>query len=164
MTLDRDALVAELTAGLDGAEPAARELVDDWAREADSQPDPAAVLRFQREDLAAATAEAGDTARGLELATLRRRVDRVSAESLTLARRVQGGDPPGDAANTARAFVRQCEELAAALERFGPGTLADALRREVGESMLDARYVLDGGATSLRLAHTRGEGPPDVTP
>jgi len=166
MTLDRDALVAELTAGLDDAEPLARELVDDWAREADSQPDPAAVLRFQREDLASATAEAGDRLRGLELSVLRRRVARVSAQAFALAQKVDDGDPPGDAADTARALIRQCEEIAAELEQLGPGSLADAMRRDVGESMLDARYVLEGGATSLRLAHARPSagGPPDLIP
>jgi hypothetical protein len=165
--LDREALVAELAAGLEDAEPLVRELVDDWAREADSQPDPTAVLGFQREDLDAATAEAGDRPRGLELAVLRRRLARVSAASFALAQQVHDGDAPGDAADTARAVVRQSEELAAALERFGPGAIADGMRRELGESMLDARYVLDGGVTSLRLAHARpaaGDRSPDVSP
>lgn len=162
--LDRDALSAELAADLDGAEPLARELADDWAREADSQPDPAAVLRFQRSDLATATAEAGDRLRGLELAVLRRRIDRVSAESFVLASQAHDGNAPSNAADTARALLRRCEELAASLEPFGSGILADAMRRELGESMLDARYVLDGGTTSLRLAHARPPaGHPDVS-
>jgi len=162
--LDRDALVAELTAGVDGAEAVARELVDDWAREAEGASDSASVLSSRRDQLAAATAEAGDRLRGLELEALRHRLGRISSRARALALRARYGDPPGDAARVARALIRECEEIAAGLERIGPGRLADAMRRDVGDSMLDARYVLEGVATSPRLADTAGpeDGPPDL--
>ena len=85
--------------------------------------------------------------------------------SLSPRRCTTGTHPPTQRTRPAHCSV-SAEEIAAGLERFGPGTLADAMRRDLGESMLDARYVLEGGATSLRLAHARpaGDGPPDVSP
>lgn len=157
--LDRRALVDELLdrlgAGARSSEAGVVEaLVDDWAREADPMPDPSAVLRFQREDLEHAIAHAGDVRGGLRLALLQRRVNRVSAATLAVARARREGDQ--SVASHARDLLREVEALADELDDAPPSArgAVGPLRVALGESMLDARFALEGsGATSLRLGH-----------
>ena len=97
--LDQTAIVSELARawldGLAGAEEAEGrqllvELVGDWAREADPQPNPQAVLRFQREDLEGLRAGKGPPQRlqALRGVVLGRQVDRVSADAFALGKAV----------------------------------------------------------------------------
>jgi hypothetical protein len=106
--VDQGALVADLAstwlAGLDVADrdealPLLRSLVADWAQEADPMPDPAAVVRFQREALEATAAQSGgDRLPGLELELLRRRVDRLNAAAFHLGLEVVDGNTTSDEA------------------------------------------------------------------
>lgn len=155
--LDRGALVDELLARIDRHRDddvaVARALVDDWAAEADPMPDPAAVLRFLREDLETAIAHCGgDVAAGARLVLLQRRVNRVSAATLAAARARRDGAGAGDA----RALLARVEVLAASVAELPASAArpAASLRQALGDAMLDARFAAEGdGPTSLRLAH-----------
>jgi len=181
--IDQAALVDDLTstwlAGLQGADGAkarqlAGELVADWAREADSMPDPAAVVRYQREDLEAmATNNGGDWLRALDLELLQRRVNQLSATTFKLAQAALERKIGADAsARQGRALLEQCEQYAADLDRLGSDEATTAIRRVLNEAMLDALYAVERKAMSHRLARYGPQagtdpvegGPPRILP
>jgi hypothetical protein len=178
--VDQGALVDELTstwlpalADDDRAKavPLVRELVADWAREADPMPDPAAVVRYQREDLEATTARnGGDRLRGLELELLQRRLNRLSAATFELAQETIDGEiGDEESRRLGRDLLGECEELSSELQGFGSNAVTDAMRRSLGEAVMDALYAVERKAMSQRLAHARPEvdsqadGPPDIS-
>jgi hypothetical protein len=173
--IDQGALVTEVVSGLGEPErekglPVARELVADWAREADPMPDPAAVVRFQREALEATVAECGgDGLRGLELELIRRRADRLNAAALQLGLEVIDRDVgEDDARRRGRALLDQSEQVASSLGDLGSNAATDAARRSLEEATLDALYAVERKAMSPRLARARPDAgtaagaPPDV--
>jgi hypothetical protein len=166
---DADALLAELApewlAGLEGAELAEgrellAEVVADWAREAGSTPDPAAVLAIQRADLRP-PADAEGRLRALRARVLTRRVDRLSAETFALGRAILDGSAtdPG-ARERGRELLDEAERLGDAL-RDAPGL--EGARRELSDALLDALYSVERKAMSPRLARATGAGP-DLRP
>lgn len=180
--LDQPALVEELLSGLESDGDAserervrrlASELVADWAKEADRMPDPAAVLRYQKEDLQAATARlGGNRIEGLELTLLRRRADQVNAAALSLAGDViDGRTPTEEGRDRGKVLLEVCEQLSSTLAGY-PQEAAEPIMRSVQEAMLDALYVVEGKAMSPRLAraHPTAQesvdqpGPPDIRP
>ena len=164
-----DELAPEWLAGLDGAEleegrTLLAEIVDDWAREADSTPDPGAVLTIQREELQ--TAGAGRDAAGrlaaLRARALTRRVEHLSAETFALGRAILDGsatDP--DARDHGRRLLDEAERLGAAL-RDAPEL--QSARRELSDAVMEALYAVERQAMSPRLARATGApgGPPDL--
>lgn len=175
--VDQGALVADLAptwlAGLDEADrekalPVLRALVADWAQEADPMPDPAAVVRFQREALEATAAQSGGGgSSGLELELLRRRTDRLNAAALQLGLKiVDGSVPDDDARRRGRELLDQCEQVASTLAGFRSNAVTDGVRRSLEEATLDALYAVERKAMSPRLARARPEAgagaPPDV--
>ncbi|HEX2850642.1 MAG TPA: hypothetical protein VHN98_08815 [Acidimicrobiales bacterium] len=187
--IDRAGLVQQLRSQLapsaaDGPLDALlHDLVDDWAREADPMPDPMAVVRFQRDDLEQAVESVGgDPVDGVRAALLRRRIDHVGAATLRAARRRLDGEA-GRTPDEARALLAEVEQLADDVDALrghaGAAATADELRARLQDPMLEARYAVDGGAMSFRLAREQpGEGsrtadppgaggppgPPDVRP
>ena len=176
MALDRAALSSELLDRL-GPPPVdtdlvrtVRDLVDDWAREADPMPDPDAVLRFQREHLEDAASTTGDFETGLRLTWLQRRVNRTNAATFDAAkRRLSGNGDPG----RGRSLLADVESLADEVAALPPSAsdAAGPLRAALGDAMLEARYALEGaGAMSPRLAREApasergGPPPPDLRP
>lgn len=171
MTLDQATVVDGLLAWVapDRADTAAaadvRSLVADWAREADSMPDPLAVLEFQREDLeAAADALGGDRTRAVRLTLLRRRLDRLAARTLSLGKAVVGGQvDDAEARRSGEELLAECEQMRGEVDAVGDAPGADALRASLADSMLDAVYAIERKAMSLRLAHAAGQdGAPSV--
>lgn len=152
------------------------ELVTDWAREAATSSDPAGVLRFLRqdlEDLRAGSTDA-DPLAPLRFGVARRQVDRVSAQTFALGKAVLAGSvDDAEARRQGRALLDQVERLAADAQHL-PDERAAALRRELGDASLEARYAMERGALSLRLERERqaaqpsggpngdGPGPPDI--
>lgn len=161
--LDQTAIVSELARawldGLAGAEEAEGrqllvELVGDWAREADPQPNPQAVLRFQREDLEGLRAGKGPPQRlqALRGVVLGRQVDRVSADAFALGKAVVDRKTSGDEASTeGRAVLRRIEILAAKVKGLGAHPDLPRFQRDLGEASMDALFAVEGKATSLRL-------------
>ncbi len=131
MSIDRQQVIDELATewldGLDGAEleegrRLLGEVVDDWAREADSTPDPGAVLAIQRDELAARGR--GQDAAGrlhvLRSRVVERRVDRLSAATYALGKAILDGSADDEAARTqGKAYLHEAEELAGELDALG---------------------------------------------
>src|SRR4051812_26110761 len=115
--IDKDAVVAELSAdwldGLDGNDLTEGrrllgEVVDEWAREADSTPDPAAVLALQRQELSdrAAGKDAAGRLEVLRARVVERQVERLNSETLTLGRAILSGSvDDADARAQGEAFL-----------------------------------------------------------
>jgi hypothetical protein len=154
------------------------DLVSDWTREAATSSDPAGVLRFLRqdlEDLRGGPSDA-DPLTPLRIAVARRRADRLSVATFGLGKAVLAGSiDDAEAKRQGRALLDQVEQLAAEVRRL-PDERTAALRRELGDSSLEARYAMERGALSLRLERERqaarptggpngdgpGAGPPDI--
>jgi hypothetical protein len=142
--------------GLDGSDlqagrRAAADVLADWQREADSQDDPAAVHRFQREDLTAQLT--GQDAAG-RLEVLRRRaigrkVDRLNVRALALGRRVLDGE---DGEAEGRALLTAAEELAPEVAALAGSPEKAAIKRDLDEAVMDALYAVERKAMSHRLA------------
>ena len=167
--LDRQALLAELEAEF--AAPEAREplewLVADWAREADPTPDPAAVLRFQREDLEARTAGLDGPARlqALRAHVLARRVDHLGARTFALGKGILTGDvADGDARARGEELREEAERLAGELDRLPGSPELEPVRRALGDAAMEALFAIERKAMSPRLARESGEqaGPPQL--
>jgi hypothetical protein len=164
-----DELAPEWLAGLDGGElEEARALltdvVDDWAREADSTPDPGAVLAIQRAELEAAGAGRDAAARlgVLRARALTRRAERLSAETFALGRAILDGsatDP--DAREQGRALLEQAERLGPALD---DSPELHPARRMLSDAVMEALYAVERQAMSPRLARAAGDGPPGLRP
>jgi len=178
--LDRDAALEHIRstwpaalseADQERALPAARELVTDWAREADTMPDPAAVGRYQREDLDATIAQVGgDPVKGLELELLKRRVNQLNAATFRLAQEILDGTVPDDESKPrGNELLKRCEQLAAEARDLDSNPVVVGIRRSLEESMLDALFAVERKAMSPRLARARpdsfaDEGPPTIRP
>jgi hypothetical protein len=156
-----------------------RDLVADWAVEADPMPDPDAVVRFQRESLDEMLAlTGGDRVVALDAELLRRNANHLNAAAYRLATRTIDGEIRAeDSAREGRALLEQCEQITASADRLGSPRAAEAVRQALGETMMDALYAVERKATSHRLAHARpaattpaeqGGGypsqPPDIRP
>lgn len=178
--IDKERAIAELSpewlAGLEGPEleeghRLLDEIVDDWAREADATSDPAAVHRFQREDLEA-LGEGRDAAGRLEALRLRalgRRVDRLSVGTFALGKAIMAGSIDGEEARSrGEAFLRQAEAIAAELKRLDRSPAVEAIQRDLSEAVMEALFAVERKAKSARLAREEGAapqgGPPQVLP
>lgn len=162
--LDRDRVLADLApAWLDGLEGAdrdegarlLREIVDDWAGEADAGTDPDEVNRFQRDDLAAQAggADAAGRLEALRAHVLRRRVDALDARALALGRAVIAGELDADEARVqGRAVLDEAEALAPLVRALPRSPAADAMTGSLGEAAMDALYAIERKAMSPRLA------------
>lgn len=158
--IDRQAVLAELEpryldglSGSDRIEAAEllREIVDDWAAEADSTPDPEAVLGLQKSQL-------GDGLQALRERVLTRRAEHLSAETFALGKAVLAGDVSDeDAAARGRELLARAEALGP-LVQDGP----EVAKREVNDAVMEALYAVERKAMSPRLAREAGGGPPSV--
>lgn len=167
--LDQRSLLAELAREF--PEPAARKdlewLVADWAREADPTPDPAAVLRFQREDLEARTSGRDASARleGLRAHVLARRVDHLGARTFALGKGILAADvADGDARARGEALREEADALAGELRELPATPELAPVRRELGDAVMEALFAIERKAMSPRLARESGDqaGPPQV--
>jgi hypothetical protein len=178
--IDRERVIAELSpewlAGLEGSElEEGRRLLsaiaDDWAREADPTPDPAAVHRFQREDLEA-LGRGHDAAGRLDVLRARvlgRRVDRLSVGTFGLGKAILSGSVDDDEGRRrGEAFLREAEGVAAELKQLSGSPAIDAIQRDLGEAVMEALFAVERKAMSPRLAREAGgasqDGPPQVIP
>ncbi len=168
--LDQAAVLRGLESDLGGAltpEDRARLewLVADWAREADGTPDPAAVHRFQREDLGARLAGRQGTARldAFRAHVLARRVDRLGARTFALGRAILDGSVGDDEARTqGEALRREADGLAAPLRELPPDPALEPTRRALADAAVEALFAIERGAMSPRLAREQGGGAPRV--
>ena len=164
MGIDREAVLGELEPrwldGLEGAERSEaaallRELVDDWALEADATPNPDAVLAIQRSQLEAA-ADGGLDA--LRARVLTRRAEHLGAETFALGRAILAGTVDDQEARShGRELLARAEALGPEL-RDGP----EAARRELNDAVMEALYAVERKAMSPRLAREAGGGPPSI--
>jgi len=164
--IDRDRVRAELESewldGLAGEEleegrKLVAEVVDQWAEEADSTPDPDAVLKIQRVGLAA-------RGKGLDVLRMRvveRRVDRLNADAFALGKAVLGGSVGDDEARSrGRECLDRAEALSADLDRLGVAADAPS-RRALHEATMDALYAVERKGMSARLSR-EDPGAPSV--
>jgi hypothetical protein len=176
--IDKGRVISELSpewlAGLEGAEleegrRLLGEIVHDWAREADPTPDPAAVHRFQREDLEA-LGRGRDAAGRLDVlrtGALGRRVDRLSVSTYALGRAILNGSvQDGNARGQGEALLREAEAIAAELNRLPRAPETDPIRRDLGEAVMEALFAVEREAMSARLARDvdQAQGGPQVRP
>lgn len=182
--IDKERVLGELSpewlAGLEGREleegrRLLAEIVADWAREADPTPDPAAVHRFQREDLEV-LGRGQDAAGRLDALRMRafgRRCDRLSVGTLSLGRAILAGSVDDeDARRRGKAFLRDAEALAAELKQLPGSPASEAIQRDLSEAVMDALFAVERKAMSARLAREAGAagageaagGPPHVLP
>jgi hypothetical protein len=178
--IDKERVIAELSpewlAGLEGPEleeghQLLFEIVDDWAREADSTSDPEAVHRFQREDLEALGAgrDAAGRLDALRLRACGRRVDRLSVGTFALGKAILSGSiDDEEARRQGDEFLREAEALAAELKRLDRSPTVEAIQRDLGEAVMEALFAVERKATSARLAReaegASEGGPPRVLP
>jgi len=173
MGIDTSAVLAELApewlAGLDGdardeGEALLREVVDDWAREADSTPDPDAVLAIQRADLDA-LAGGGDRLGALRVRALTRRAEHLGVETFSLGRAILDGTAGDDdeARARGRALLERAEALGEELSTAADPRL-DTARRELSDATMEALYAVERKAMSARLSRAAGDGPPGLRP
>ncbi|HEX4458926.1 MAG TPA: hypothetical protein VIA18_13210, partial [Polyangia bacterium] len=108
LRLDQKRFVSDLTAtwlqgltgaGFDEGQRLVRDLIVDWAREADGDADCAETNRFQREALAKAGAgkDASGRLDALRVLLLDRKVRNLGARTFTLAKTIVDGAAHGDA-------------------------------------------------------------------
>lgn len=179
--IDKERVIAELSpewlAGLEGSEleegrRLLADIVDDWAREADSTSDPAAVHRFQREDFEALGA-GRDTAGRLEALRLRalgRRTDRLNVGTFALGKAILAGSiDDQDARSLGESFLHEAEAISAELKRLDHSPAVDAIQRDLSEAVMEALFAVERKATSARLAREEGDaapqgGPPNIRP
>lgn len=179
--IDKERVIAELSpewlAGLEGDElEEGRRLLgaiaDDWAREADPTPDPAAVHRFQRKDLEALGRgrDAAGRLEALRARVLGRRVDRLSVGTFALGKAILSGSVDDEEGRRrGQAFLRETEGIAAELKQLSPSPAVDAIQRDLGEAVMEALFAVERKAMSPRLAREAevpeaGAGPPQVLP
>ena len=171
--IDKDRVLAELAPEwLDGLEGEKlddgrrllAEVVDDWAREADSTPDPEAVHAIQRDSLAARGRgqDAAGRLHALGSRVAERKVDRLSVETYELGKSILDGSADDEQARArGREYLSRAEALARDLDALG--TPADApVRRELGDAVMDALYAVERKAMSMRLARD-APGAPSVS-
>jgi hypothetical protein len=134
------------------------ELVSGWADEADSTPDPAAVLRFQRRDLEAAGAGKDPLERleALRLAVLRRKVDQLGAATFALGVAIlDGAVSAEEGRRRGRALLNEAEALGPLVKELPPTSEAMPVRRELGDAVMEALFAVEGKAMSARLDRER---------
>jgi hypothetical protein len=167
--LDQRALLSELESEF--PEPEAHGdlewLVADWAREADQTPNPAAVLRFQREDLEARTAGRDGSGRleALRAHVLARRVDHLGARTFALGKGILAGDvADGDARARGEALREEADTFAEELRELPETPELERVRRALGDAVMEALFAIERKAMSPRLARESGDqaGPPQV--
>ncbi len=171
MGIDTTAVLADLEGewleGLDGearqeGETLLREIVGDWAREADPTPDPEAVLAIQRQDLEA-LADGGDRLSALRVRALTRRAEHLGVETFALGRAILDGTAGDDAQARGRALLDRAEALGAEVGTAADPRL-DTARRELSDATMEALYAVEGKAMSARLSRAAGDGPPGLRP
>jgi hypothetical protein len=130
------------------------ELVASWAEEADSTPEPLAVLRFQKSDLEAAGAGRDPVERldALRLMILRRRVERLGAATYALGIAILEGEMTGDEAGTrGRELLSEAEALGQRVKALPQTPEVVPVRRELGDAVMEALFAVEGKAMSARL-------------
>jgi hypothetical protein len=136
----------------------------DWAREAEGTPDPAAVHRFQREDLDARLAGRDGAARldAFRAHVLARKVDRLGARTFALGRAILDGSAGDDARSRGEALRHEADGLAAELAGLPPDPALEPTRRALADAAVEAVFAIERGAMSPRLAREQGGGAPRV--
>jgi hypothetical protein len=157
--VDWDHVAAKLEQQLEGLEGedlaagrrAAGEVLADWKREADSQDDPAAVHRFQVEDIKAQMEGKDPAGRLLVLRrrAIGRKVDRLNVRALALGRAVIEGE---DGEAEGRALLTAAEELAPQVAALPGSPEKAAIKRDLDEAVMDALYAVERKAMSGRLS------------
>ena len=167
--LDQAEVLARLESDLGAPTAADRArlewLVADWAREADGAPDPAAVHRFQCEDLDARLAgrEAAARIDAFRAHVLARRVDRLGARTFALGRSILDGSMGDEEARSqGESLRREADELAAELGELTPDPSLEPTRRALSEAAMEALFAVERQAMSPRLAREQGGGAPRV--
>jgi hypothetical protein len=145
--------------GLDGVALAegrslAAELVADWAREADGDPDVEAINKVQRDDLDAALADKTGGARltALRVHTLERLVRHLGGKTYLLGcARIDGKVTPEAAHDQGKQLLTQVEALTARAKAVGDADGEARIRRALEDAFMEALYAIEGQAMSLRL-------------
>ena len=140
-------------------------LVADWAREADGTPNPAAVQRFQREDLDVRLAGRDGASRldAFRAHVLARKVDRLGARTFALGRAILDGSVSDDAGRSqGEALRRYADGLAAELGELPADPALEPTRRALSEAAMEALFAIERRAMSARLAREQAGGPPRV--
>jgi hypothetical protein len=157
--------------GLEGAEleegrEMLRWIVDDWAREAARSSDPEAVLAIQKADLEEMAGQGTEPLKVLRTRVLQRLVDRLGTATLALGEGILDGSVEDERGREeGKKLLAQAEELAAEVDRLGPTPRTEAIRRELGDAVMEALYAVERKAMSARLARSAGagaDGPPSV--
>lgn len=154
------ALEGQVLAGVEGDAAAegrtlVGELVRDWAREADSDQDPPAVLAVLRKDLDGALVNQGPAARveTLRVQVLERKVNRLSARCNALGQAVVDGRLGKEEARAkGQALLAEFDGVWPVLAAVKDGAVAARLRRDLNEARMDALYAVERQAMSRRLA------------
>ncbi|HZS39229.1 MAG TPA: hypothetical protein VFF06_20500 [Polyangia bacterium] len=169
--IDQKAVAAELErsllAGLDGKQRddgarLATELAADWAREANSDPDPPAVLEVQRADLDAAVS--GKTPQQrldvLRAQVVERKINRASVATWALGTGVVDGKIAGDAARAeGQKLLAQIDALTADVKTLADADTSKRLMRDLNEARMEALYAVERKAMSLRLNRYQQDHP-----
>jgi len=165
--IDQEAVVAELApewiGGLAGpqrveGERLLAELVRGWAEDADSTPDPAAVLRFQHRDLEAAGAGRDPLGRlaALTLAVLQRNVERLGTATFALGVAILDGAIGGEESRSrGRELLSEAEALGSMVKALPQSPEAMPVRRELSDAVMEALFAVEGKAMSSRLDRER---------
>ncbi len=136
-----------------------RSIVHGWGGDSD---DPLwqDIVRIAHEDLRERLAKAGDrtTLDTLRDIALEQRVEALSSRSLSLAQPVACGESSAAEAQPAASEIAgEVDQLLEAMQALEEDSeLRRRLTRELADTTLDVRFVLDGGegATSIRLARS----------
>jgi hypothetical protein len=167
--IDQAALVAELGARwLAGMDEAARaegqkllaELVADWAREAESDADPAAVQAVQKQDFEEAGQGQGPAQRLITLRTevLERRIARLRVRTYALGKAlIDGTVGRGAARDEGKLLLVEAEGLAVRVRAVGDAVAAARLQGALGDALMEALYAVEGKAMSPRLGRYQAD-------
>jgi hypothetical protein len=162
-TINQQAVAADLEGawltGLEGAELAEgkqliADLVVDWAREADSDPDPESVLAVQRTDLgqAARCKSAQERLNVLRVEVLQRKINRLSVASWALGTGVVDHKIAAEAARAeGQKLIAQADALVPRVAAIADADAVKRLRRDLNEVRMEALYAVEGKAMSIRL-------------
>jgi hypothetical protein len=136
------------------AEGLIRDLVADWAREANSDADPPAVLAIQKKDLDDLAASHPDRLDALRIAVLQRQLNRLSAKSYSLGTDLIDKRLSADAGRgQGHALLQEIDVLLPKLASIQDAEAAKRLRRDLNEARMEALYAVEGKAMSIRLNH-----------
>jgi hypothetical protein len=131
-----------------------RSLVSDWAREANSSSDPAAVNQIQRDDLdrAATGKDAAGRLDVLRAEVAKRHVNRLSAKSYQLGTAfIDGKLEPAAAKSDGEALLKDIDAVQPEVKSVHDAGAQKRLQRDLNDARMEALYLVERKAMSMRL-------------